>query len=309
MMANPFGKNRYKAFVDYSDKVNPHYEADGAADVVQNFMQTASVPMKVTAGLDEMRSLNYKIQRTSEETFAGVGQIYDTVHDVQQSQVMQTDIDDLSKQISQKLTQVSISSELDKIEVIDFIKENINRKLESLLTQQQLSIQERQNLKTALIKMSIDLSASLLNLEGNIKNEIGRSEQHVEQTVIDTNNLVMKNSDKNTKNLKAHIDKKFEDLHQYLDKQFSQVKSQRKQCLYLILKKINKNREMTMAELQKHIKQFHLPRSTLHYYLKRMHEKGIVRAENKHTKTRGRPPKVYRLTQKIKELFTREGGG
>jgi DNA-binding MarR family transcriptional regulator len=115
---------------------------------------------------------------------------------------------------------------------------------------------------------------------------------HVSKNIIKTKEKLEK-IDKN-------ITKQFTDLKSFLTDNFNTIKKGRKQELYLVLENINRNRALTIKEL---LNEISLPRSTLLYYLEKLQKENLVKVEIQKNGKRGRPPKIFKSTEKLRELI------
>lgn len=96
------------------------------------------------------------------------------------------------------------------------------------------------------------------------------------------------------------INKKIDNLSEKMVEEFHNLKDQFKNTLYLLLRNESNKHEVTIKEL---IKESRTPRTTLLYHLKKLQEKGYIEVGNLRNGKRGRPPKLYKIHKKIKNLI------
>lgn len=96
------------------------------------------------------------------------------------------------------------------------------------------------------------------------------------------------------------IDKNQAELKAILNKEFKNASFRIKNALYLILRKIDMEPGITIKKLQAELS---IPRSTLVGYINKLHAKKFIDNEFKKIGRRGRPPKLFKSTQKIKSIL------
>ncbi|MFX1481203.1 MAG: MarR family transcriptional regulator [Promethearchaeota archaeon] len=96
--------------------------------------------------------------------------------------------------------------------------------------------------------------------------------------------------------LDTKLSTKLDKLDAYLQKEFKSLSSK----IETVLDQIDLLPGITISELEKNT---NIPRTSLLYYLNKLQKKGLIQSQIIRSGQRGRPPKQFTFTEKLKKLF------
>jgi len=165
-----------------------------------------------------------------------------------------------------------------------------------------LETYSNQSLEHSKIRESlVNLIVQILNLDTNFQDNLTQIDNSIQQVFLDTSATIHDAKEEIIQTVNKTINERFDSLEDYLQDEFESVKFRVKNSLYLILRKIDKLPGLTIDDLQE---KMDLPRTTLLYHLNKLKEKGLLETENIKTGRRGRPPKLYKFTKKMKDILS-----
>ena len=171
--------------------------------------------------------------------------------------------------------------------------QNMNNNLYSTIITESEDIQDL--FKNEIRENSIDIVSGLESIQKSNHKEHQKDHKEHQKSI--------EKIEKKLDSIDKKLDSNFEILSEKLSKEFHSLKSNFKNTLYLLLRNESNNHEITISELKEKAK---IPRTTLLYHLKKLQEKGYIEVDKKSNGKRGRPPKLYKIHKKIKNLIKKK---
>ncbi len=269
--------------------------------IIQNLVEST---VRTQHAVHRTYKLSEKVFENTEEIKLGLeGQ------DTQLENIQNTVI---SNGDTMQVLQTKMDTMEDQSEIVNQIKTKITRIYRELRPSQDTSVlttlaQETQTVANTLTQ--------LIEAQTDIKDtQLQKTEKEHEQTrdlVIDCTrdlhqNITDSKEDIITKldDLDESFNTKFDNFQQYITSEFASTRSEVRNSLYLILRKLDKVPARTASELQEEL---NVSKRTVYNYLNKLRKHGLIQESKEKRKTKGRPATQFIIN--FKKLVKKLKGG
>jgi len=302
------GKKVINAKIDYSDPHEPELEIEGPEAESKNLRDILIKPAETLPTINNIGKWSLDARNNTKDLKFQNEKLFDQVgSNGQVLQLMQKNaenyhLESLStiSEIDARIFNIDIKTDIQHLDLkgkLEYLKKQFPQLKEALL-----ETYSNQSLEHSRIRESlVNLIVQILNLDTNLQGNLTQIDNSIQQVFLDTSATIHDAKDEIIKTVNKTINERFDSLEDYLQEEFESVKFRVKNSLYLILRKIDKLPGLTMDDLQEKMR---LPRTTLLYHLNKLKDKGLLETENIKTGRRGRPPKLYKFTKKMKEILS-----
>jgi len=193
----------------------------------------------------------------------------------------------------------SIQDQKNNSEKIDLIQKYLPELKREVSLYGTRGSEERVDIRHSLIQ----LIYQLLRLDSHFHEDQQSIQNLIEDLFLNQFNSLKVDLVEKIESISDSIEKKFTDIKAFMGKEFQNITSRVKSALYLIIRKIDTQPEITAKRLAFEL---NINRKTLYEYLRKLQDKKLINSSTKQGK-RGRPPKNYNLNlDLLKRILKKE---